>query len=45
MFLMPFAAAAAAGGVTARTAGAFLPLALGQLAVLLALRGFVNVPG
>jgi hypothetical protein len=44
MFLMPFAAAAA-GGAASRDAAGVLPLPVGQLLVLLALRAFVNVPG
>ncbi|MFN8179648.1 MAG: hypothetical protein U0167_17095 [bacterium] len=44
MFLMPLAAAAA-GGAASRDAAGVLPLATGQLLVLLALRAFVNVPG
>lgn len=46
MFLMPPALAAAAGVTGApRRAVPVMPIAVGQLAVLLALRGFVNVPG
>jgi len=46
MFLMPPALAAAAGVTGApRRAVPVLPIAVGQLAVLLALRAFVNVPG
>lgn len=44
MFLMPFAAAAA-GGAASRDVAGVLPLALGQLLVLMALRAFLNVPG
>jgi hypothetical protein len=45
MFLMPLAVAAVALGSRGRSNRELLPLALGQFVVLLALRGFWNVPG
>lgn len=43
MFLMPLAVAAAATG--ARSPGAWMPLAAAQLAIVLTMRTFLNVPG
>jgi hypothetical protein len=45
MFFMPLAVVAVALGSRGRSDREILPLAAGQLAVLLALRGFWNVPG
>ncbi|MBZ0266694.1 hypothetical protein K8I85_00925, partial [bacterium] len=45
MFLMPMAVAAAALSYGRRPITHVLPLALAQFVVLLALRGWVNVPG
>jgi hypothetical protein len=45
MFLMPFAVAAVAVAMEDARDRALLPLAVGQLIVLLALRMYLNVPG
>jgi len=45
MFLMPLAVVAVALGTRARSDRGLVPLAAGQLLVLLALRAFWNVPG
>ena len=42
---MPMAVAAAASATEGRPDRELVPLAIAQLLVLLALRGFVNVPG